>query len=88
MYILKFVPIFMPQSKWIFTNSYQLNLILTFHFQYIMSQLVNVLFLLQSVNFVNHLEVSLVIKNAVLSKYEFDRLPVLNRVLDFFLNYC
>jgi len=73
MYILKFVPIFMPQSNWIFTNSYQLNLILTFHFQYIMSQLVNVLFLLQSVNFVNHLEVSLVIKNAVLSKYEFDR---------------
>jgi hypothetical protein len=58
MYILKFLPTINPPLKLTFISSYQLNLILTFHFQYIVSPLVNVLFQLQNVNFVNHLEVS------------------------------
>ena len=58
MYILKFLLTINPLLKLIFISSNQLNLILTFHFQYIMSPPVIVLFQLQNVNFVNHLEVS------------------------------
>jgi len=57
-YILKFLLIINPQLKLTFKISYQLNLILTFHFQYITNLPVNVLFQLKNVNFANHLEVS------------------------------